>query len=260
MNILTQNNQQSMTSQQIADLVGSRHDVVRKSIERLATDKPNKPAVIQLPPVTEVKQNQSLSPNSKTVVYVFSGEQGKRDSFVVVAQLSPEFTGALVDRWQELEQQVSTSNPVTPALPNFTNPADAAIAWAEEYKAKEAAQAEVIELKPKAEALARISSSKGATGIRDTAKAVGMRQNDFVAWCVDDTKPISRRFMYRDDRGVLNAYSHRTSAGLMTQKLQSFVGHDGRDRAEPRVKFTPAGVAKIAEMLEKERNREAELV
>lgn len=130
-----------------------------------------------------------------------------------------------------------------PALPNFTNPADAAIAWAEEYKAKEAAQAEVIELKPKAEALARISSAKGATGIRDTAKAVGMRQNEFVAWCVDDTKPVSRRFMYRDDRGVLNAYSHRTSAGLMTQKLQSFVGHDGRDRAEPRVKFTPAGVA-----------------
>ena len=163
-------------------------------------------------------------------------------------------------RWQELEQQAQASSPVMPALPNFTNPADAAIAWAEEYKAKEAAQAEVIELKPKAEALARISSSKGATGIRDTAKAVGMRQNDFVAWCIDDTKPMSRRFMYRDDRGVLNAYSHRTSAGLMTQKLQSFVGHDGRDRAEPRVKFTPAGVAKIAEMLEKERSREAELV
>jgi len=160
----------------------------------------------------------------------------------------------------ECERKATQSSPVMPALPNFTNPADAAIAWAEEYKAKEAAQAEVIELKPKAEALARISSSKGATGIRDTAKAVGMRQNDFVAWCIDDTKPISRRFMYRDDRGVLNAYSHRTSAGLMTQKLQSFVGHDGRDRAEPRVKFTPAGVAKIAEMLEKERNREAELV
>ncbi len=65
--------------------------------------------------MTEVKLNQALRPNSKTMVYVFSGEQGKRDSFVVVAQLSPEFTGALVDRWQELEQQVSASSPVTPA-------------------------------------------------------------------------------------------------------------------------------------------------
>lgn len=78
--------------------------MVRKSIERLATDKPNKPAVIQLPPMTEVKINQSLSPNSKVAVYVFSGEQGRLDSIIVVAQLSPEFTAALVKRWDELEK------------------------------------------------------------------------------------------------------------------------------------------------------------
>jgi hypothetical protein len=30
---------------------------------------------------------------------------GKRDSYTVVAQLSPEFTARLVDCWQELEQQ-----------------------------------------------------------------------------------------------------------------------------------------------------------
>lgn len=107
MNILTQSTDTKMTSQQIADLVGSRHDVVRKSIERLATNKPNKPAVIQLPPMTEVKQNQSLSPNSKTAVYVFSGEQGRLDSIIVVAQLSPEFTAALVKRWDELERGVA---------------------------------------------------------------------------------------------------------------------------------------------------------
>lgn len=100
MNILTQNNQQSMTSHQIAELVGSRHDKVKQSIERLVAK-----GVIQLPPMGEVKINQSLSPNNKTVVYVFSGEQGKRDSIVVVAQLSPEFTAKLVDRWAELEQQ-----------------------------------------------------------------------------------------------------------------------------------------------------------
>ena len=33
----------------------------------------------------------------------------KRDSFVVVAQLSPEFTARLVDRWQELEAQVQAA-------------------------------------------------------------------------------------------------------------------------------------------------------
>lgn len=39
-----------------------------------------------------------------TQVYIFSGEQGRLDSIVVVAQLSPEFTAALVKRWDELER------------------------------------------------------------------------------------------------------------------------------------------------------------
>lgn len=82
----------------------SRHDAVRKSIERLV-----KREVIELPSMAKVEQKQSLRPNNKTSAYVFSGEKGKRDSLIVVAQLSPEFTGAIVDRWIELEKQVKQS-------------------------------------------------------------------------------------------------------------------------------------------------------
>jgi phage regulator Rha-like protein len=91
-----------MTSLEIADLVGSRHDSVKRCVERLA-----KQSVIQLPPLVKVEDKQSLSPNSKTSVYIFEGEKGKRDSIVVVAQLSPEFTARLVDRWQELEAKIA---------------------------------------------------------------------------------------------------------------------------------------------------------
>lgn len=102
----------SMTSLEIAALVESRHDHVKRSIERLAAR-----GVIQLPPLEEVKNFQSLSPNSKTTAYRFTGEQGKRDSIVVVAQLSPEFTAKLVDRWQELEKQLAGQQPAAPAIP-----------------------------------------------------------------------------------------------------------------------------------------------
>ena len=85
-----------MTSREIAELVGSRHDKVKQSIERLATDKENKPAVICLPPLGEYLDNLGR-PASE---YVFSGEQGKRDSIVVVAQLSQEFTARLVARFK----------------------------------------------------------------------------------------------------------------------------------------------------------------
>jgi len=40
---------------------------------------------------------------------------GGRDSYVVVAQLSPEFTAWLVDRWQELEAELAAqTQPVVP--------------------------------------------------------------------------------------------------------------------------------------------------
>jgi len=102
--ILTNSSTKTMTSLEISELVESQHGNVCISIERLA-----KRGAIQLPPMQKVENKQSTSPNNKVNVYLFSGDQGKRDSIVVVAQLSPEFTARLVDRWQELEAQAATN-------------------------------------------------------------------------------------------------------------------------------------------------------
>lgn len=86
----------TMSSVDISELVESRHDKVKQSIERLAER-----GVISLPPLGEVKVQRER--RTETVsAYIFD-HVNKRDSFVVVAQLSPEFTARLVDRWQELE-------------------------------------------------------------------------------------------------------------------------------------------------------------
>ncbi len=74
------------------------------SIERLAER-----GVIQLSPMVEVKNHKG----QWVKVYQIS----ERDSFVVVAQLSPEFTARLVDRWQELKSKIAL------LLPDFSNPA-----------------------------------------------------------------------------------------------------------------------------------------
>lgn len=84
----------TMTSQEIATLVASRHDDVKRSIERLAER-----GVIELPPMALIK-------TATKPVQVY--EIGKRDSYIIVAQLSPEFTAKLVDRWQELESSNET--------------------------------------------------------------------------------------------------------------------------------------------------------
>ena len=87
-----------MTSLEISELVDKRHDNVKRLIDNLL-DK----GVIVQPQIEDVHSPDSIGRMRPVSVYVFSGEQGYRDSIVVVAQLSPEFTGALVDRWQELE-------------------------------------------------------------------------------------------------------------------------------------------------------------
>lgn len=87
----------SMTSKEIAELVGAREDNVKRTIERLASSD-----VISYPPTEDgIKSANGVIPKH----YLFSGEKGKRDSIIVVAQLLPEFTARLVDRWKELESE-----------------------------------------------------------------------------------------------------------------------------------------------------------
>jgi hypothetical protein len=83
----------TMSSREIAELVDQRHDNVKRTIETIGAR-----GVLILPQIEEVP-NPGHGP--KTIsVYMLD----KRSSLIVVAQLCPEFTARIVDRWQELEQ------------------------------------------------------------------------------------------------------------------------------------------------------------
>lgn len=103
-------NQNSITSFDISELVLSRHDDVKRSIERLAER-----GVIALPPMA-VMPKEANNRIYNVEIYVFTGEQGKLDSITVVAQLCPEFTAALVKRWYELESQTKLPQSFAEAL------------------------------------------------------------------------------------------------------------------------------------------------
>lgn len=96
---LFSSNSAKMTSLDIEVVTGSGHSEVKRSIERLAIK-----GIIALPP-TAIMLNKVNNRDYKTEVFVFSGDKAKRDSLIVVAQLSPEFTADIVDRWIYLEKQ-----------------------------------------------------------------------------------------------------------------------------------------------------------
>ena len=176
MNGLMLGNVATMSSREIAELLESRHDKVKQSIERLAATQYQADGitikrlpVIDLPPMGEYLDSLGRPAHEYHV--------DKRSSFIVVAQLSPEFTARLVDRWQELE--AAAAKPAL-ALPDFSNPADAARAWADQYEARlkaETAQKQLAAdnavLAPKAMIADRINDAEGTHTMAETAKILG---------------------------------------------------------------------------------------
>ena len=220
---------QTMSSREIAQLCQKPHDNVLKLIRSL----------IDGGIVKSTTPHQYMHPQNGQWYTEFLSD--KRDSLVVVARLSPEFTAAVIDRWQELEAQNNT-----PALPNFADPVQAARAWADAMELQQKASAQVAELQPKAQALDAITHAKGNSNIRDTAKALGAKQSDFISWC------LKHGWLYRDDCERLKAYANRIQQGFMTQKSVLYRGSDSTERATMQPMFTPKGLTHLAKIYTRE--------
>lgn len=217
--LIPASSQLTMSSREIAELVGSRHDNVKRSIERLAVS-----GVIGFTPAEETSHDGAGARPIEVFRLV------KRDSIIVVAQLCPEFTARLVDRWQELEAQAAR-----PALPNFSDPVAAARAWAD---AKEAEQAALIQLeaaKPAVEFVGRYVEASGSKGFREVCKLLEANEAEFREFLID------KQIMYRL-AGRLTPYSQHLDTGRFEVKA----GIAGNETAYTQTKFTPKGISWIA--------------
>lgn len=223
----------AMTSREIAELVNARHDSVRRTIERLAEK-----TVISLPPLVEVKIQRERRTET-ALEYVFSGEQGKRDSYVVVAQLCPEFTARLVDRWQELEAQ-QRPDPIV-ALSDPASLRGLLLSYSEKVLALENANAE---LTPKADALDRLATADGSFCITDAAKALQMRPKDLTTYLV------ANAWIYkRPGTGHYLGYSAKVATGLLEHKVTTVLRADGSEKIVEQVRIKAKGLERLAVLI-----------
>lgn len=209
----------TMSSREIADLVDSRHDDVKRSIERLADR-----GVITPPPLAEVS---NTGPGPKTIsVYLI----GKRDSYVIVAQLSPEFTARLVDRWQELEAAVSAPA----ALPSY---AEALRQLADKIEETEQQKLALQAAAPKVAFVDRyVEADSGLKGFRQVAKLLKANESEFRRFLTDE------KIMYRLG-GEWVAHQPHLDASRFEMKTGEAHGH-----AFNRCLFTAKGVEWVAGM------------
>ncbi|WP_198078792.1 phage antirepressor KilAC domain-containing protein [Acinetobacter calcoaceticus] len=226
---------QSMTSLEIAELVEKRHDNVKRTIENLINQ-----LVIASPQIEDVQKEV----NGRTYTgraYKFTGEQGKRDSIIVVAQLCPEFTARLVDRWQELEAQVK--KPVDPmqllADPNLLR--NALLTYSE--KVIELEQ-KVEVMQPTVEAFDRIATADGSLCLTDTAKALQMRPKDFISL-------LNRKQWIYKRAGTTHylGYQDKVQSGYLEHKVMEVTRGDGSTKITEQVRVTPKGLTKLSKLL-----------
>ena len=210
---------QTMSSREIADLVDSRHDSVKRAIERCA-DK----GAITLPPLVETSFQGADGRGQTVAVYHLD----KRASLIVVAQLSPEFTARIVDRWQELEAKQA------PAIPGTF--AQALMLAAQQAQAIEAQQLLIEQQKPAVEFLDRFVEAKSTKSLREVAKVLGVKEREFI------TRLEREDILFRQSGSLLPhaRYQHHEPSYFKVNTGEAN-GH-----AFSQTRFTPEGIAWIA--------------
>lgn len=99
---------------------------------------------------------------------------GKRDSYIIVAQLSPEFTAKLVDRWQELESKQAFQIPSTLS--------GALLLAAKQAERLEQQQVLIEQQKPAVEFHDTVCEAINAQSVEEVAKVLGTGRNRMFNW------------------------------------------------------------------------------
>ncbi len=220
----------TMSSREIAELVGSRHDKVKQSIERLAER-----GVIVRPPVGDEQDTDAMGRQRTTSVY----HVNKRDSFVVVAQLSPEFTARLVDRWQELEAEKASGSPAVLSGPQLMA---AALIEADATLRAQAAQIEAMKVDVAAHE--RLVKADGSLSITEAAKNLGMRPKDLFDWLSHNGWTYRRA-----GSASWLGYQPKCNQGLMEHKSTTVTRADGSEKITEQVRITAKGLSVLAKLI-----------
>lgn len=154
--------QQTMPSREIAELCNKLHKNVIRDIEAVLGELKIEPTEFQ----STYTDNQGKTHKCFNLP--------KRETLILVSGYSIAMRAKIIDRWQALEAK-SQSN-----LPNFSNPAEAARAWALQYEQNQSLLIEntkkdqlIGEYKPKADYVDMILKSTSLVTITQIAKDYG---------------------------------------------------------------------------------------
>lgn len=235
---------QTMSSVEIAELTGKRHDNVMADISKML-----KELGINAP---EFSGTQKYGKNNTRKVFNLP----KRECLILVSGYSVDLRARIIDRWQELENQQKS-----PQLPDFTNPAVAARAWADQVEAKQVLAIEnqkltgaVEKLQPKADGFDRIANADGTMTISDAAKQLNIKPRAMFAW-LEAHKWIFKR---GTGKGDWVPHQSKINAGLLINITGTYDKKNGEKHSYSQARVTAKGLTKLSSLFNKEEESQRE--
>ena len=241
---------QTMSSLEIAKLTGKPHNDVMKAIRAME-------------PSWEKVSQGKFSLSSRKVEQPNGGireypcyELTKTECLYVATKFNDEARAKLVLRWEELEQKQRAQ---MLQLPDFTDPAEAAMAWAKEYKEKKVLAienkkleeeniqlaAENQELKHDKNYLDLIMRSKALLTVSQIAQDYGMSGKAL-------NKQLAQMGIQYSINGQWILYARYKDCGYVSSRSIDITRADGRPDVVLHTEWTQAGRKFLYEELKKQ--------
>lgn len=229
----------TMSSREIAELTGSTHDNVLKTIRRLV-------------------EVGVISGNDTPYVHPQNGQTytefllSYRDTMVVVSGYSVELRARIIDRWQELESGNVKPAPVAINVRDHGQLVTIAMQLIEVNQEQQATidqqQRKIEADAPMVEGFERIAKSDGSMCVTDAAKTLQVPPRQLFqllqarGWSY--RRPMGSGWLAYQDRIQQGYLEHKVTTGERTS--------DGHEWSNTQMRVTPKGLARLAVILGKE--------
>ena len=237
--------QQTMSSLEIAKLTGKDHAHIMRDIRNM------EPAWEKISQTKFGLSSYNDAQGKQRPCYYLT----KTECLYVATKFNDEARAKLVIRWEELEKKARAS---MIALPNFEDPAEAAMAWAKEYKEKKVLQIENKqleeeniqlalenqELKHDKNYLDLIMRSKALLTVSQIAQDYGMSGKAL-------NKQLAQMGIQYSINGQWILYARYKDCGYVSSRSIDITRADGRPDVVLHTEWTQAGRKFLYEELKK---------
>lgn len=223
------NTQATMTSREIADLTGKRHDNVMRDIREMLTALHGEGGVLRF-------EDTPTNPQNGQTYAVFL--LPKRETLILVSGYSVELRSRIIDRWQELEAKAAN-----PGL-NLSRMDILKMAMDSE-SGRIVAEAKLALAAPMVQGFERIAKSDGSLCLTDAAKTLQIQPRKFFQLLLEN------QWVYRRPTGAgFLAYQPRIQSGCLEHKVTTGEKSDGSEWTSTQVRVTAKGLTKLTSMVQ----------